>query len=100
MTGLDHNIVVHVEDRGQPHSLDGDHLVTSAAPKISVALQSVPDAETEHHQHVASRDHGQDDNSNFSVKDLDQDCSYKIHKFTHLTHLILLESLPVKTKTS
>ena len=34
VTGLDNEIVVWGDHRGQPHSLDGDHLVTSATSEV------------------------------------------------------------------
>ena len=60
--GLDDKVIVGVDHRGKPHPLDGDHLVTSAAPEVGADPKSVPDEQSKHHEHAAAGDHGQHDN--------------------------------------
>ena len=60
--GLDDKVIVGVDHWGQPHPLDGDHLVTSAAPEVGADPKSVPDKQSKHHEHAAAGDHGQYDN--------------------------------------
>ena len=62
MIGLDNKIIVGVDHRGQPHPLDSDYLVTSAAPEVGADPEPVPDKESQHHEYAAAGDHGQNDN--------------------------------------